>query len=48
MTGDMLYDPGCKFTVENPEIYALSINFHLNTLFSLLIKTESLKSDKLQ
>lgn len=46
-----LYDPGCKFTVEDSEISALSIHFHFNKLLSLLIKKRhSLKlwSDLLQ
>lgn len=29
---DMLYDLKCKFTVEDLEISALSIRFHLNKL----------------
>lgn len=32
----MLYDPGSKFTMEDSEISARYIHFHLNKLLSLL------------
>lgn len=36
--GDMLYDPGYKFNVEDSEISALSIHFCLNNVL-LIINT---------